>query len=63
MIKKSFEGFFAKVDLSRDEYIKRWLNHFSEFYKIADSDMDYNDLDDCKSTIKRMAGNSWDKQT
>lgn len=60
---KTFANSFGKdVQLTRDEYIQRWIEPTHQFAYILGSEGSLGKLNDLQNEIKRLAGKKWDEQ-
>lgn len=60
---KTFSNSFGKdVQLTRDEYIQRWIEPTHQFAYILGSEGSLEKLNDLQNEIKRLAGKKWDEQ-
>jgi hypothetical protein len=60
---KPFPNSFGKeVQLTRDEYIQRWVEPTHQFAYIIGSEGSLEKLNDFQAEIIRLAGDRWDKE-
>lgn len=60
---KTFSNSFGKdVQLTREQYIQRWIEPTHQFAYILGSEGSLEKLNDLQNEIKRLAGKKWDEQ-
>lgn len=61
MTTKPFLNSFGKeVQLTRDEYISRWIEPTHQLAYILGSEGSLEKLNDLQNEVKRLAGKKWD---
>lgn len=58
---KTVEGTFRPVQMTREEFAKRWISHFAQVYSLADTVADYDELKAMEQRIAEMASAAWDR--
>lgn len=62
MATKTFANSFGRdIELTRDEYIDRWLEPTWQFGTLINTNEDREAFQQFQNTVKRSAGNKWDK--
>lgn len=63
MTTKQFTNSFGKeVQLTRDEYIARWMEPTHQLGYILGSEGSLEKLNDLQNEVKRLAGKQWDNR-
>lgn len=61
---KTFSNSFGKdVQLTREQYIERWIEPTHQFAYILGSEGSLEKLNDLQNEVKRLAGKKWDDQS
>lgn len=61
-VTKTFSNSFGKpLPLDRGAFIRRWQDHFTQFYTLGESVADYDALKRIWEELAEMAGRSWDR--
>ena len=59
---KTVEGYFGKPkQITRDDFVKRWTEHFVEVFSLANSTAEYEELKAMKARIAELAGAAWER--
>ena len=60
---KPFPNSFGKeIQLTRDEFIQRWIDPTHQFACILGAEGSLNKLNELQAEIIRLAGKKWDNQ-
>lgn len=58
---KTVEGTFGPKQITRDDFVKRWTEHFGEVLWLANSTAEYEELRAMKRRIAELAGAAWER--
>lgn len=58
---KQVEGYFGPKQVTREEFIKRWTGHFTEFFNLAEASSEYEEMKRMQERMAALAGRKWDK--
>jgi hypothetical protein len=61
MTTKTVQGFFGPKDITREEFVKQWADHFGQFYHLPETSEQMAELDAMKARLQTLAGEKWDK--
>lgn len=57
---KTVHGHFGPKQITRDDFIKQWKDHFGQCYNLCEQTGDFKEIDAMKERIAEMAGRNWD---
>jgi len=63
MTTKTFQNSFGKdIELTREEYIQRWIEQTHQFANVLGFDGTLTTLNDFQDAVRESAGKQWDKR-
>lgn len=57
---KQVDGYFGVKQVTREEFVRQWTDHFMQFYSLPCDATEMRELDRIKSRLAEMAGRAWD---
>jgi hypothetical protein len=60
MTTKTVQGYFGPKQVTREQYVKQWTDHFGEVYHLTSTTAEYDELTAMKARIADLAGQKWD---
>jgi hypothetical protein len=57
---KTVEGYFGPKQVTRDEYVRQWTDHFSQILHLAGTTEEFKQLEIVRIQIAGLAGQKWD---
>lgn len=58
---KTVDGYFGPKQVTREAFVKQWVEHFQQFYHLADTTAQFDDLKTTQLRIAALAGQKWDR--
>jgi hypothetical protein len=57
---KTVAGYLGPKQVTREQFVKQWADHFSEFYHLPETSEEFSSMQAMKTQIAEMAGRKWD---
>jgi hypothetical protein len=57
---KTVAGYFGDKQVTKEEFIKEWKSHFGQFFALANTVNEFDELKQMQSRIVQLAGNAWE---